>query len=90
MNALEASNASNYRVWGMPAVLPKGIPGNALRVFPGSFRNFSGISSGKVPAVLGVWPVLSCCGLLFFGGVLPMFSFCVLAFRSRTCLYKFS
>ena len=24
-----------------------GIPGNALRAFPGSFRNFSGISSGK-------------------------------------------
>ena len=31
----------------MPAVLSRGIPGNALRAFPGSFRNFSGISSGK-------------------------------------------
>ena len=46
-NALEASNALNYRVWGIPAVLSTGIPGNALRAFPGSFRNFSGISSGK-------------------------------------------
>ena len=46
-NALEASNALNYRVWGIPAVLSRGIPGNALRAFPGSFRNSSGISSGK-------------------------------------------
>ena len=47
-NALEASNALNYRVWGIPAVLSRGIPGNALRAFPGSFRNFSGISSGNM------------------------------------------
>ena len=46
-NALEASSALNYRVWGIPAVLSRGIPGNALRAFPGSFRKFSGISSGK-------------------------------------------
>ena len=46
-NELEASNALFYRVWGMPAVLSTGIPGNALRAFPGSFRNVSGISSGK-------------------------------------------
>ena len=46
-NALEAPTALNYRVWGIPAVLSRGIPGNALRAFPGSFRNFSGISSGK-------------------------------------------
>ena len=26
--------------WGFPAVLSRGIPGNALRAFPGSFRNF--------------------------------------------------
>ena len=52
-NALEASNALNYRVWGIPAVLSTGIPGNALRAFPGSFRNFF----RKVPAVLGVWPI---------------------------------
>ena len=39
-NALEASNALNYRVLGIPAVLSRGIPGNALRAFPGSFRNF--------------------------------------------------
>ena len=36
----------------MSAVLSRGIPGNALR----SFRHFFGISSGKVPAALGVWP----------------------------------
>ena len=46
-NALKASNASNYRIWRVPAVLSRGIPGNTLRAFPGSFRNFSGISSGK-------------------------------------------
>ena len=46
-NALEASNALNYRVWGIPAVLSTGIPEKALRAFPVSFRNFSGISSGK-------------------------------------------
>ena len=48
-NALEASNALNYRVWGIPAVLSREIPGNALKAFPGSFRNFF----RKVPAVLG-------------------------------------
>ena len=37
-NALKASNASNFRAWGIPAVLSTG---NALRAFPGSFRNFS-------------------------------------------------
>ena len=46
-NALEASNAFNCRVWGIPAVLSREISGNALRAFPGSFWNFSGISSGK-------------------------------------------
>ena len=51
-NALEASNALNYRVWGIPAVLSREIPGNALRAFPEFFRNFF----RKVPAVLGVWP----------------------------------
>ena len=30
-NALEASNALNYRACGIPAVLSKGIPGKALR-----------------------------------------------------------
>ena len=35
---LEASNALNYRAWLIPAVLSRGIPGNALRAFPGSFR----------------------------------------------------
>ena len=60
-NALEPSNALNYRAWGIPAVLSTGIPGNALRAFPGSFRNFF----QKCPAVLGVWPniVFPCCCL---------------------------
>ena len=44
-NALEASNALNYRVWGIPAVLSTGIPGNALRAFPG----FSGIFPEFLP-----------------------------------------
>ena len=46
-NALEPSNALNYRAWGIPAVLSRGIPGKALRASPGPFRIFSGISSGK-------------------------------------------
>ena len=55
-NALEASNALNYRVWGIPAVLSTGIPGNALRAFPGSFRSLSGISSGKHQPYWGYGP----------------------------------
>ena len=55
-NALEASNALNYRIWGIPAVLSRGIPGNALRAFPGSFRIFSGISSGKSQPYWGCGP----------------------------------
>ena len=39
-NALEVSNALNYRALGIPAVLSRGIPRKALRAFPGSFRNF--------------------------------------------------
>ena len=46
-NALEPSNALNCRAWGIPAVLSRKIPGKPLRAFPGSFRNSSGISSGK-------------------------------------------
>ena len=56
IHALKASNALNYRVWGIPAVLSREIPGNALRVFPGSFRNFSGISSGKSQPYWGYGP----------------------------------
>ena len=56
-NALEASNALNYRVWGIPAVLSTGIPGKALRAFPVSFWKFSGISSGKSQPYWG-------CGLI--------------------------
>ena len=59
-NALEASNALNYRVWGIPAVLSTGIPGNALRAFPGSFRSLSGISSGKCQPYWGYGPLLRC------------------------------
>ena len=58
-NALEASNALNYRVWGIPAVLSREIPGNALRAFPGSFRNYSGISSGKSQPSWGYGPTYS-------------------------------
>ena len=54
-NALEPSNALNYRVWGIAADLE----GNSRKssesvsgVFPEFFRNFL----RKVPAVLGVWP----------------------------------
>ena len=49
-NALEPSNALNCRVWGIPAVLSRGIPGNALRAFLGSFRNFSGGGVAKLRA----------------------------------------
>ena len=49
----------SYRVWGIPAVLSTGIPGNALRAFPGSFRNFSGISSGTSQPYWGYGPVIS-------------------------------
>ena len=35
----------------------RGIPGNALRAFPGSFRSFSGISSGKSQPYWGCGPV---------------------------------
>ena len=40
----------------IPAVLLRGIPGQALRAFPGSFRNFSGISSGKSQPYWGYGP----------------------------------
>ena len=55
-NALEASNALNDRAWGIPAVLSREIPGNALRAFPGVFPEFFRNFFRKVPAVLGVWP----------------------------------
>ena len=55
-NALEASNALNYRARGIPAVLSREIPGNALRAFPESLRNFSGISSGKSQPYWGCGP----------------------------------
>ena len=39
-DALEASYALNYRDWGIPAALSRGIPGYAMRAFLGSFRFF--------------------------------------------------
>ena len=58
-NALEPLNASNYRAWGIPAVLSRGIPGNALRAFLGSFGNFSGISSRKSQPYWGGGPLVT-------------------------------
>ena len=66
-NALEASNALNYRVWGIRAVLSREIPGNALR----AFRGLSGISSGKSQLYWGYGPVRSARHLFLslpFGG----------------------
>ena len=55
-NALEASNALNYRVWGHPS---RTLEGNSRKrsesvsgVFPEFFQKFF----REVPAVLGVWP----------------------------------
>ena len=45
-----------YRAWAIPAALSTGIPGNALRAFPGSFRNSCGISSGKSQPYWGCGP----------------------------------
>ena len=58
-NALEASNALNYRALGIPAVLQRGLPGNALRAFPGSFRN-PDILPGSPSRTGGVWPKFAC------------------------------
>ena len=58
-NALEASNAFDCRAWGTPVVLSRRIPGNALIAFPGSFRNFSGIYSGKSQPYGGVRLIVS-------------------------------
>ena len=46
--------------WGIPAVLSRGIPGNALRAFAGSFQIFSAISSGKSQPYWG-------CGAFLYG-----------------------
>ena len=54
-NALEPSNALKCRAWGIPAVLSRGIPGKALRAFPGSSRIFFWNFFRKLPAVLGLW-----------------------------------
>ena len=55
-NTLEASNALNYRGWGIPAVLSRGIPGNFLKSFSRDFPELFQNSFRKVPAVPGVWP----------------------------------
>ena len=46
--------SGSCRLWWIPAVLSRGIPGNALRAFP----EFFWIFVRKVPSVLGVWPTL--------------------------------
>ena len=69
--AVEPSNALNDRAWGIPAVLPREIPGNALRAFPGSFRNFSGISSGKSQPYWGVAQTNVCIPLPFCTACTP-------------------
>ena len=45
-NALEAANALNCRVWGIPAVLPTGIPGKRSESV---FRGLSGIFPEFLP-----------------------------------------
>ena len=62
-NALEASNALNCRAWGIPTVLSREIPGKVLRAFPVSFRNLSGISSGKSQPYWGYGPIFELCPL---------------------------
>ena len=54
----------NYRARGIPAVLSRAIPGNALRAFPASFRDSSGISSGKSQPYCGYGPFVR---VLFIG-----------------------
>ena len=56
-NALEASNASNYRVWGIPAVSRGKFQETLWERFRGSFRNSSGISSGKSQPCWGHGPI---------------------------------
>ena len=56
-NALEASNASNYRIWGIPAVLLSGIPGKLSESVSGVFQNVSGISSGNSQPYWGCDPL---------------------------------
>ena len=53
-NALEASNALNYRIWGVPTVLSRRNSQGVSGVFP----EFSGISSGKSQSYWGYGPVL--------------------------------
>ena len=78
IHALEASNALNYRVWGIPAVLSRGIPGNALRafsgVFPELFWNFfrkvrevlHGVGADGVGVKFPIFAVNCCCLPLSF------------------------
>ena len=90
-NALEASNALNYRAWGIPAVLSREIPGNALRAFPGSFRNFSGISSGKSQPYWGYGPLTSLNKEVrpFFLGDNSIWSFPSVSFLSDYSIWRF-
>ena len=90
-HALEASNALNYRAWGIPAVLSRGIPGNAPRAFPWSFRNFSGISSGKSQPYWGYGPCSSSSSSSSLSFPFPSPFLCPfsLSFRTPPCLYPY-
>ena len=55
--ALVAFSALIYRVWGISAVLSRGILGYALCAFPGSFRFFSGTSTGQSQPYWGCGPL---------------------------------
>ena len=48
----EAFKCLNYRAWGIPAVLSRGIPGRAFPGLPGIFLEFPPES----PSRTGVWP----------------------------------
>ena len=54
-----------------------------ILLMSGFFLSYLGIHFGSELLFF-----LSCCGLLFFSGVLPMFLFYDLAFRPRTCFGK--
>ena len=56
-DALVASFALIYRDWGIPAVLARGILGYALCACPGSFRFFSGTSTGQSQPYWGCGPI---------------------------------
>ena len=66
-DALEASYALNYRDWGIPTALSRGIPGYALRAFPGSFRFFPALLPEKSQPYWGCGPFTARNGWATFG-----------------------